>query len=193
MHLSAGSRAFFNIAGLLTAPIDIQVGMTRFTDDMGKLRIGEVAKRTGLRASAIRYYEAIGLVARARRSSSGYRQYGPHLVRQLEFVQLAQGLGLSLDEVQPLVRLLSRRRRPPAALLRYGERHLALAQKQIRELKNFRGGAPEDVAVDQLEQFARLPAGERTEVGFAKHIRSLKVRGNSMTVESLRRGLLQQR
>ena len=133
-----GQGLFSNITSLPAAPIDIQVGITRFTDDMGKLQIGEVAKRTGLRASTIRYYEEIGLIASARRSSSGYRQYGPHLVRQLEFVQLAQGLGLSLDEVEPLGRLLSRRRRPPAALLRYGQRHLALAQKQIRELKSFR-------------------------------------------------------
>lgn len=106
---------------------------------MGKLLIGEVAKRTGLRASTIRYYEEIGLIARARRSASGYRQYAPQMVRQLEFVQLAQGLGLSLDEVEPLIRLLSTRRRPPAALLRYGQRHLALARKQIRELKSFLG------------------------------------------------------
>lgn len=105
---------------------------------MGWLLIGEVAKHTGLSAPTIRFYEAIGLIAKPRRSASGYRQYAPEIFDQLRFVQLAQGLGLSLDQVQPLIRLINSRARPSAALLRCGRQHLATAERRIRELEDFR-------------------------------------------------------
>ena len=106
-------------------------------DGRGWLLIGQVAKRTGLSSPTIRYYEEIGLIAKPKRSPSGYRQYSPDVVDQLRFVQLAQKLGLSLDEVQPLIRLIGSRTRPSATLLPHVRRHVAAAETRIRELKRF--------------------------------------------------------
>lgn len=67
------------------------------------VRIGELAKRAGVATSALRFYEAAGLLPPAPRSEAGYRLYDPDLVGRLEFIQRAQKLGLSLDEIRELI------------------------------------------------------------------------------------------
>ena len=65
------------------------------------MTIGEVAERAGLRASAIRYYEDVGLLPAPERVN-GRRRYGPETVERLEVIRFAQAAGLSLDEVRVL-------------------------------------------------------------------------------------------
>ncbi len=62
------------------------------------LAIGQVAERTGLAVSAIRFYEDRGLV-RSERSSSGHRRFGRSVIRRLSFIMVAQRLGYRLDEI----------------------------------------------------------------------------------------------
>lgn len=69
----------------------------------GGSTIGEVAKQTGLSTSAIRYYEAEGIVTASARSDSGYRLYADGDVRRLLLAKQARHLGLSLSEVKELV------------------------------------------------------------------------------------------
>jgi DNA-binding transcriptional MerR regulator len=63
---------------------------------MSLVSIGEAARRLGLNASALRYYEERGLVQPTSRRS-GRRLYGPEALRRLAFIQLGQRLGLGLD------------------------------------------------------------------------------------------------
>ena len=63
------------------------------------LAIGQVAARTGLAPSAIRFYEDQGLV-RADRNSSGHRRFRRPTIRRLSFVLIAQRLGYRLDEIK---------------------------------------------------------------------------------------------
>ncbi len=67
------------------------------------VRIGELAKRAGVAPSALRFYEAAGLVPAARRSPAGYRLFEPDLLGRLEFIRRARALGLSLAEIRELV------------------------------------------------------------------------------------------
>ena len=67
-----------------------------------QLRIGQVAELSGLRKSAIRYYEEIGLLDLAERVS-GQRVYEPSVLRRLAVIDVSQRAGLSLDEVRELV------------------------------------------------------------------------------------------
>ena len=60
---------------------------------MEELAIGEVARRAGIQASALRYYESIGLMPAPRRVS-GRRRYDESTVQMLKIVQLAQDRGL---------------------------------------------------------------------------------------------------
>ena len=63
-----------------------------------ELSIGEVADRSGLSVSAIRFYEEKGLVA-STRTAGGQRRYRRDVLRRLAFVQVAQRVGLSLEEI----------------------------------------------------------------------------------------------
>jgi MerR family redox-sensitive transcriptional activator SoxR len=62
------------------------------------LTIGEIARRSGVAASALRFYEERGLIASGR-GSSGHRHYPRSVLRRLAFVVFAQRIGLSLDEI----------------------------------------------------------------------------------------------
>lgn len=68
-----------------------------------ELTIGEVARQTGLRSSAIRYYEEIGVLPRPERVYGGHRRYSARVFQQLAFIQLARQAGFSMAEIQTLV------------------------------------------------------------------------------------------
>lgn len=70
---------------------------------MSSLSIGEVARFSGKAASAIRYYEDVGLVDPPGRVG-GRRRYAPDVVRRLAVIETAQRAGLTLDEIRVLVR-----------------------------------------------------------------------------------------
>ena len=69
---------------------------------MPDLSIGEVARRAGLRTSALRYYERIGLLPRAARIS-GQRRYDPSILERLAIVRLGQYVGLRINEIRWLL------------------------------------------------------------------------------------------
>jgi MerR family transcriptional regulator, redox-sensitive transcriptional activator SoxR len=89
--------------------------------------IGEVAKRAGLRASAIRYYERIGLLPKAERVS-GRRRYDESVLNRLAVIELAQQAGFTLGETQVLLNGFSADTAPSARWQR-------LARKKIPEVE----------------------------------------------------------
>lgn len=68
-----------------------------------ELRIGEVATRAGVSIDALRYYERLKLLPRARRSSGGFRLFAPEHIVRVRFIKQAQELGFSLDEIRGLL------------------------------------------------------------------------------------------
>ena len=77
----------------------------------GLLSIGEVAARTGLAVSAIRYYDDEGLI-QARRTPGGKRMFIRSDIRRLSFILIAQQLGFSLEEIRAQLRGLPLERTP---------------------------------------------------------------------------------
>ncbi|MEI2735761.1 MAG: MerR family transcriptional regulator [Rhodoblastus sp.] len=67
------------------------------------MNIGELAKRAGLTASAIRFYERAGLLASVERRPNGYRVYPPEAALKLNLIVAAQKAGFSLDEIRSLL------------------------------------------------------------------------------------------
>ncbi|HMN71074.1 MAG TPA: MerR family transcriptional regulator [Rhodoblastus sp.] len=67
------------------------------------MNIGELAKRSGLTASTIRFYERSGLLATVERRPNGYRTYPPEAVLALDLIATAQRAGFSLDEIRSLL------------------------------------------------------------------------------------------
>ena len=93
---------------------------------MDEFAIGEVARRAGIRASALRYYERIGLLPAPKRVS-GRRRYEERTVQMLKVIQLAQGAGFTVAEIQTLLHGFTPDT-PPAA------RWQPLARKKLEEL-----------------------------------------------------------
>ena len=67
------------------------------------LRIGELARRTGVRVSTIRYYGDVGLLPEAGRGFGGQRHYGASHVERLTFIRRCRELGFSQDDVRTLL------------------------------------------------------------------------------------------
>src|SRR5262245_61177804 len=93
---------------------------------MSAITIGEVARRAGLRQSAIRYYEEVGLLSPPPRTG-GWRTYDEQIVERLQVIHLARLLGLSLDEIRELLSWVSPETPPP-------ERWRQLAMAKLPEL-----------------------------------------------------------
>lgn len=79
-----------------------------------ELTIGQVAKRTGLAVSAVRYYADEGLIL-AHRNASGHRRFARAQIRRVSFILIAQQFGLSLPEIKQILATLPEARTPSAA------------------------------------------------------------------------------
>jgi len=67
------------------------------------MKIGELAKQTGLAASRIRYYESIGLLKTVVRQQNGYREYPDEALLMLNLITCAQQAGFTLDEIKRIL------------------------------------------------------------------------------------------
>jgi DNA-binding transcriptional MerR regulator len=99
------------------------------------LTIGELARQVGLRSSALRYYEAEGLLEPSGRTEAGYRLYDPASVDIVRLIQRAQRLGFSLAEIRALLAAWRGGDLDNEATLTTAEsRYLAL-ERQVTELR----------------------------------------------------------
>ena len=100
---------------------------------MQELAIGVVAKQAGIRPSALRYYESIGLLPAPKRIN-GRRSYDPTVVAMVKVIQLAQQAGFTVAEIQTLFHGF-------AAEATAGERWRALATHKLGEVDALIGRA----------------------------------------------------
>jgi MerR family transcriptional regulator, redox-sensitive transcriptional activator SoxR len=124
--------------------------------DEPQMRIGEVARRAGVRVSLIRYYEEIGLLPESDRVS-GQRRYDDTVLRRLAVIDVAQRAGLSLDEIRELVQ--------------HGTDPMS---DHLRELAERR--LPEIDALIERAQRVRRVATDRHELRLPEHRRLRAVR-----------------
>lgn len=79
-----------------------------------QITIGQLAERSGVAASALRYYESIGLIT-AQRTASNQRRFTRATLRTVSLIRVAQGLGLGLEEVREALASLPHGGPPTAA------------------------------------------------------------------------------
>jgi MerR family transcriptional regulator, redox-sensitive transcriptional activator SoxR len=79
-----------------------------------KLTIGELSARSGVRRSALRFYEQAGLL-RAERTAGNQRRYARSVLRRVAFIRAAQRVGLSLDDIRTALATLPADRTPTRA------------------------------------------------------------------------------
>lgn len=104
---------------------------------MEELTISEVAKRAGLRASAIRYYESIQLLPPPQRSA-GQRRYTPEVLRRLSFIQVAQAAGLTLAEIRAFTNELDTGTPLPKRWQELAHQKLAEAETVMRKVEGMK-------------------------------------------------------
>lgn len=133
------------------------------------MRIGEAAEQAGVNIQTLRYYERRGLLPRAPRRESGYRDVPAETVRVVRFVKRAQELGFSLEDVEDLLRLRRDRGRNRRQVRALAEKRRDQIDDKIAQLQRMRGalqhlvhacqggGTPECPIIEALDS----PAGTR--------------------------------
>ena len=107
------------------------------------LTIGETAKRSGVAASALRFYEEKGLIA-SERAGSGHRRYPRPVLRRIAFVVFAQRIGLSLEEIRAELEKLPPNQAPKRRdWSRLSATWTARIDERIAELERLKAGLTE--------------------------------------------------
>ena len=107
------------------------------------LTVGEVAARSGVATSALRFYEDQGLI-RAQRTDSGHRRYPRTVIRLVAFIVFAQKVGLSLEEIRTELAKLPNNRAPERAdWARLSVNWKKRIQQRIAELQRLELGLTE--------------------------------------------------
>ncbi len=99
------------------------------------MNIGQASRELGVTAKMIRYYEDIGLIAKAPRLPSGYRSYSPSDVHTLRFIRRARDFGFSIEKITELLALWRDRERASADVKRLAIDHVANLDAKICELQ----------------------------------------------------------
>jgi MerR family redox-sensitive transcriptional activator SoxR len=140
------------------------------------LTISEVSRRSGVAASALRYYEDRGLIE-PERAGSGHRRYRRAVLRRIAFIVFAQRIGLTLDEIGAELTKLPGDHAPTRRdWARLSGTWTARIDERIAELERLRVGLTECIGCGCLsldrcqlanpgDRAARLGAGPRYWVG----------------------------
>lgn len=96
------------------------------------MNIGQASRASGVSSKMIRYYEQTGLIPKAARRNSGYRDYDDADVHHLRFIRSSRDLGFTVDQIGELLALWSDRQRASADVKALALGHVdALRQKQV--------------------------------------------------------------
>lgn len=107
-------------------------------DTPAPLRIGEVAKLSGVGIETLRFYERSGVLGRPARTQSGYRVYDREVLERLEFIKRAQVLGFSLDEIKQIIAEKQAGTSPCEAVRDIVRTRLEELDEHMREMRRYR-------------------------------------------------------
>ena len=150
--------------------------MLRSTAMFPLLTIGEVARRSGVAASALRFYDDRGLI-RSERAGSGHRRYPRPVLRRIAFIVFAQRIGLTLEEIGAELAKLPPERAPNRRnWSRLSRQWASRIDQRIAELEHLKLGLTECIGCGCLsiercrlanpgDRAARLGSGPRYWVG----------------------------
>lgn len=101
------------------------------------MNVGIAARRSGLPAKTIRYYEDIGLI-RPARADNGYRDYSDDDLHRLGFLRRARGLGFSIEDCRQLMALYADKSRASHDVRELARSHVQAIEEKVRELEQMR-------------------------------------------------------
>lgn len=100
------------------------------------MNIGEAASQSLVNAKMIRRYEEMGIIPKAGRNLSGYRQYSENDVHILRFVKRARELGFSMKDIKQLVSLWRNKSRPSSQVKSIAMKHASELEKKLNEIQS---------------------------------------------------------
>ena len=103
-----------------------------------RLKIGEVAKASGVGIETLRFYERSGLLGRPGRTESGYRVYDPDVLTRLDFIKRAQVLGFSLHEIKKIIADKQAGRSPCREVREIVRHRLDELDEKMKEIRRYR-------------------------------------------------------
>ena len=102
------------------------------------LKIGELAKQTGLAVGTLRYYSDLGLLQPVQRGDNGYRYYTQNASRQVEFIKKAQAIGFTLEEIKTILDVRDRGEKPCNLVQSLLDNKLEQREIQIKKMILFK-------------------------------------------------------
>lgn len=99
------------------------------------MNIGEVAALSGVNRKMIRRYESLGIIPKAGRNFSGYRQYSEKDIHILKFVKKARLLGFSMKDIKQLVSLWRNKTRSSTQVKSVALKHRNELDKKLKEIQ----------------------------------------------------------
>ncbi len=101
---------------------------------MKRMSIGQLAKKTGVKVTTIRYYESIGLIAEPDRTETGRRVYNKDAVEALSFVRHGRDLGFSMTAIEKLLTLQKDPNQSCESVNGIAQEQLKEVQKRLHQL-----------------------------------------------------------
>lgn len=131
---------------------------------MAQYSIGDMARRSGVKVTTIRFYEARGVLPEPDRTEGGQRRYGQAALERLTFIRHARELGFELDDILELASLTDRPDLSCQHAHEITDRHLKTVTRRIAILNDLR------------DELARMLA--RCEGGEMGHCRVIEILGD---------------
>jgi MerR family redox-sensitive transcriptional activator SoxR len=145
----------------------------------GLLTISEIARRSGVAASALRFYEERGLI-KSERAGSGHRRYPRAVLRRIAFIVFAQRMGLTLEEVRAELARLPENRVPESSdWAKLSGSWTRRIDERIAELERLRAGLTQCIEQCQFanpgDRVARFGAGPRYWISDKEQVQAVGV------------------
>lgn len=103
-----------------------------------RLKIGEVAKETGVSVGTLRYYERLKLVSPVDRGDNNYRYYNNDAIERVKFIKQAQTIGFSLEEIRSIIEVRAQGELPCHLVQTLLKEKIAEISAKIQQMKNFK-------------------------------------------------------
>lgn len=131
---------------------------------ISKMRIGELAERTGLTPRTIRYYEQLGLLGPSERTGTGFRYYTEAEEERLNKITALKQLGLTLDEIREVAALYledATKLKGKRKVVEILKRHLTDTTDKLASLQRFRADLEANIA--RIEHFIEQAEREQAD------------------------------
>lgn len=105
---------------------------------VGYLKIGELAKQTGIAVGTLRYYSDLGLLLPVHRGDNGYRYYSEDASSQVQFIKKAQAIGFTLEEIKQILDVRDRGEKPCSLVQSLLDNKIEQLEIQIKKMTLFK-------------------------------------------------------